>query len=75
MEPPETNPERFRREAAHLRQMAQNTTSDAIRQQLLDIAQGYEGLANTADILARQGRRADEPARPAPKRNTDYSRS
>ena len=44
----------YRDEAARLRREAEAMTLEAIRRQVLDIAAGYEGLAETVETINRQ---------------------
>lgn len=51
-----TPAEQYRREAEHVRELASLAASEVLRQQLLDIAQQYENLA---DIAEREALAAD----------------
>jgi len=45
---------RYRKEAERLRREAEVSKNGKIRQQLLALAYGYDGLAQTVETIARQ---------------------
>jgi hypothetical protein len=45
--------EYYRRHAERLRQLAQDATTDAIREHLADVAREYDQLADGADATSR----------------------
>ncbi len=47
----------YRKHAARVRELAAETTTPAIREQLHDVARQYDGLAERADEAARLGAR------------------
>ena len=51
MESPQSTAERYRLEAARLRQRAKRIQSEDVRRQILNIAQGYEELAGVVEKL------------------------
>ena len=48
-----SSPEEYRAEAARLRRLAAVVPSEEMRQRLLDVARGYEELAESSDPVAR----------------------
>ena len=50
----QATPEHYRQEADRLRKRASATANEIIRRQLLAIARGYEDLATTVELIARQ---------------------
>ena len=50
----QATPEHYRQEADRLRKRASTTANEIIRRQLLAIARGYEHLATTVELIARQ---------------------
>src|SRR5437764_9959659 len=50
----QATPEHYRQEADRLRKRASTTANEIIRRQLLAIARGYEDLATTVELIARQ---------------------
>ena len=61
MPPKSASSGEYRQEAERIRREAACASSEALRQQLLAIAQGYDALATTAEMIARNrtGRSAD----------------
>jgi hypothetical protein len=56
MEPmPSLPADYYRHHAARVRELAVETTTPEIREQLLDIARQYDGLAEQAEEAARTG--------------------
>jgi hypothetical protein len=62
MEPPQPTPslpaDYYRKHAARVRELAVETTTPAIREQLHDVARQYDGLAEQAEEAARSGARS-----------------
>jgi hypothetical protein len=54
MESRQSTVERYRLEAARLRQKATRVQTEAIRRQMLEIAQNYEALAAIVEKLPRR---------------------
>lgn len=44
--------EHYRNEAARLRREAKSAQSDSIRRQILEVADGYDTLAKSVDLLS-----------------------
>lgn len=47
-------PVEYRMEAARVRRQAQVATTKRVKRQLLEIANGYDDLAKTVEVIARQ---------------------
>ena len=47
------SPQHYRQEAERIRRLAETAINDAIRQQLMAVAQEYEALAILAEMLPR----------------------
>jgi hypothetical protein len=60
MEIPSTpkSAEHYRAEAARLRREADGAQHESIRQQLIALAYGYDSLAETVELIARQRAKA-----------------
>jgi hypothetical protein len=53
MPPESASPEEYSRQAESLRREAEGASFDALRRQVLAMARGYEALATTAEMMAR----------------------
>ena len=56
-------PERYRREAARVRREAADTENEAVRRQLLDIAERFDAVAETMEGHPTPTRPSDERGR------------